>query len=292
MPLADADVRRWREQALGPDTEWVPTLLQVRGDQVRAWHGPRMGFRLAAWLGPVATLRVLTAVGRLHRRASGKTSELPGDSSVPHGVNRAQFLRLVAGAGVAAGVVFAGNAPAFATKEQRSAHAWVHVNRARLPQTYAAIAAYPVSYRRAIFQAVEPAARSRLWVDHLRQYRSERTDLTPGQQDILDRAAELAGVESTFAEPGAADLRHVDEIHRAAVAELGEHEAYRALGVLGPAEDDVDLLAWRPDCECAFESPWCGSRRTCHNAPGIDDCNYASSGCGTFWRYPCKGMCR
>ncbi|MFC9433698.1 bacteriocin fulvocin C-related protein [Nocardia sp. NPDC057030] len=291
MPLADADVRRWREQALGQDAEWAPTLLRVRGDEVRAWCGPRLGFKLAGWLGPIATLRVLTAVGRLHRRASGKASELPG-ASAPHGVNRAQFFRLVAGAGVAAGVVFAGNAPAFATKEQRSAQAWVHANRARLPQTYAGIAAYPVSYRRAIFQSVEPEVRSRLWVEHLRQYRSVRSTLTPRQQDILDRAVILAGRESTFAEQGADDLRHVDEMHQAAVAELGEHEAYRALGMLGPAEDSADLLAWRPDCECAFESPWCGSRRTCHNAPGIDDCNYSGSGCGTFWRYACKGMCR
>jgi hypothetical protein len=59
-PLADDDVARWREQALGPAAAWAPTLIRVRGGgRARAWTGPAMGVRLVRVLGPAAAVRLL-----------------------------------------------------------------------------------------------------------------------------------------------------------------------------------------------------------------------------------------
>ncbi|WP_280454730.1 bacteriocin fulvocin C-related protein [Nocardia brasiliensis] len=291
LPLADTQVRRWREQSLGPGADWVPTLLRLTDGRTRAWCGPAIGWRLGRLLGPATTLRVLTALGRLHRIAAGKASELPGASTAPDAVTRAKFLRLAAGAGVAAGLVFTTNTPAFAAKGDQSAHAWVHANRGRLPQTYAEVTAYPLAYRRAIYQASAPSVRSALWTEHLHRFRSARPYLTTRQLDVLDRAAELAARESVFTAQGAAELSRAEELHRSAVAEFGVREVYQAFGMLGPVEAGTTFLAKSPDCECAFQHDYCGRLR-CRNRPGIDNCNYSNSGCGWFWGEPCAGLCR
>ncbi|WP_069159696.1 bacteriocin fulvocin C-related protein [Nocardia altamirensis] len=289
LPLANADVRRWRDQALGREIDWAPTLLRVTGPRVRAWTGPVLGWRLARVLGPAATLRVMSALGRLQRQAAGKAGELPG--AAPDVVSRARFFRLAAGAGVAAGLVFTGNTPAFATKGEQSAQAWVLANRANLPRGYAEVIAYPLAYRRAIYQASPPAVRSALWSAHLREYRSARPHLTTEQLDVLNRAAALAARESVFTAQGVAQLRQAEDVHRSAVAELGAHEVYQAFGMLGPIEAATTQVARYRDCECAFQHDYCG-RYTCHNQPGRDNCNYLSDGCGWFWNEPCAGLCR
>ncbi len=291
LPLADMDVRLWREQALGATADWAPTLLQVTEDRVRAWHGPGLGWRLARLLGPASTLRVVSALGQLQRLAAGKASELPGASTSPDAISRAKFFRLAAGAGVAAGLVFTGNTPAFAGKGEQSAQAWVHANRGRLPQSYTEVTAYPQTYRRAIYQASTPSVRSALWSEHLRVYRSARPHLTNRQLEILDRAAGLAARESIFTPQGVAELRQSEDLHRSAMAELGAEEVHLAFGMLGPAAEGTTILAKSPNCECAFQHDYCGRLR-CRNRVGIDACNYSPDGCGWFWNEPCAGLCR
>lgn len=44
-------VRQWRERALGADAPWRPTLFAVEGEQVRAWTGPAMAWKLGKLLG-------------------------------------------------------------------------------------------------------------------------------------------------------------------------------------------------------------------------------------------------
>jgi hypothetical protein len=54
LPLRDYRVAAWRAEA--GDPPWAPTLLVVEhaedGDEVRAWHGPRLVPGLLAVLGP------------------------------------------------------------------------------------------------------------------------------------------------------------------------------------------------------------------------------------------------
>ena len=63
LSLNDPFMARWREQALGKDAPWVPTLVEVEGDAIRAWTGVRMGARLSHALGPLATWRVMQVLG-------------------------------------------------------------------------------------------------------------------------------------------------------------------------------------------------------------------------------------
>ncbi len=71
LPLSRPDVRSWREQALGAEPRWVPTLLRVEGDKARAWTGVGMAMPLARRLGPAATVRVLRGLGQMRRQADG-----------------------------------------------------------------------------------------------------------------------------------------------------------------------------------------------------------------------------
>ncbi len=57
--LTDPQVEHWREQALGKDAPWTPTLFTVESGSIKAWTGRRMGLILARKLGIVATWRVL-----------------------------------------------------------------------------------------------------------------------------------------------------------------------------------------------------------------------------------------
>lgn len=282
LPLADADVRRWREHALGPEAAWAPTLLRV-GDGVRAWTGPRIAAPLVRRLGAAATVRVLSALGRLSRRANGRADELPSAGEPSRSVmGRAQFLRLGAGAGVAAGLILTGRTPAFAAKEKQSAQAWVQAHRNDLPQRYAEVIRYPESYRKEIFHASSPKVRSRLWTEHIENYRAKAAHLTPGQRDVIERALRLVRSESTFSGDGAVRPR-LRDLKRAGIREFGHDEAYALLAVLGRATPRTALRD-DYDCECNTTDVWCGGgscKPSCNEVPN----------CGTAWMEPCNGKC-
>jgi hypothetical protein len=76
--------------------------MEIEGPKVRAWTGRRMGFALSRVLGPIATWRVMQVLGELG--LAEKAEELP-IGAVVAGMNRAQFLKGVAGAAVAMSVL-------------------------------------------------------------------------------------------------------------------------------------------------------------------------------------------
>lgn len=96
--LREPQVEEWRKRALGEDAPWAPTLLEVRGFKVRAWTGPLMGINLGRFLGPVATWRVMQALGEVG--AALKRDESPA-AKIVAGMSRGQFLKGVGGAAVA-----------------------------------------------------------------------------------------------------------------------------------------------------------------------------------------------
>ena len=100
--LREPQVQEWRKNALGEDAPWAPTLLEVKGFKVRAWTGPRMGINLGRFLGPVATWRVMQALGEVG--AAARADESPA-AKVVAGMSRGQFLKGVGGAAVAMSVL-------------------------------------------------------------------------------------------------------------------------------------------------------------------------------------------
>ncbi|MFI2077585.1 bacteriocin fulvocin C-related protein [Streptomyces triculaminicus] len=276
MPLDDPRVRAWRAQALGPNPPHAPTLFRVadRKASVRAWTGWPMGTRLALRLGPRSTARLLRALG-----SEGRVPDAPAE-----GMGRGRFVRL-AGLGVAAVVLGGGLVSrAWATTP---AQRWVRANRARLPREYEAFAAHEMSYRQAIFAALEPADRSHLWLEHLARYRASHPGLTAEQRRVLGRAEVLFGRESTFAGRMTDTLhQELESLREDAIAALGRDEGRAALATLGPA-----AVAALPGCTCSCFSSWC-SPGDCVCCVRECWCQPKLNGCGTGFAYMCLGTCR
>jgi hypothetical protein len=296
LALADEEVRRLRERALGVDAAWTPTLLRVDGDRVRAWTGAAMSVRLSRRLGPSDTARVIHALGALRRRSQGYASELPGAPSGKVAMSRAKFLRFGAGTGVAAGLVLFGKVPAFADDENRSAVDWAAKNSKNLPHTYNSVIRYPLRYRRAIFNASNVNVRRNLWIDHVNTYQNAHPTLSTRQRGVIDRTRAMLADRSTFTtEPTSQVQNQLDELHKDAVAAFGKSEAYALLGALGPAAAPSarpsSVSPDVPTCPCFSAAN--GTQDFCDSGKCTVDerCEWQQSGCGIFWINPCNGDC-
>lgn len=288
LPLAHPKVEAWRRQALGPHAPWKPTLLKVtdEGTQVSAWTGPAMGIWLTHRLGLQSTMRVLAALERL-RSGEEEPATKQMDSRV---IGRAQFLRLCAGGAVAAGMIMLGKMPAFAAgvnKPEMEAQAWVEANKAHLPQTYDALVAHPMAYRKAIYRVSTPKVRGQFWVEHITRYRAAHPKGSAEQEAILDRFLHLARTDLK-------SLTKADE--QAAIAAFGKDKAYAIFATLGPEpmpKPSQISAALKPslastvneNCNCTVGHDWCDSS-TCYRG-GCD----IVGGCGAVWSYDCNGLC-
>ncbi|MYW00085.1 bacteriocin fulvocin C-related protein [Streptomyces sp. SID3343] len=277
LPLTDPDVQAWRRRSLGPAPKWVPTLLRVRRDAVRAWTGPTMALALARHLGPRTTTRVLRALGRLEQDAAGEST--PESDA---GLGRKHFLRLLGGTATAIGLIATAQTPALAQSAHVRASAWVEANMADLPRDYAEIARHPLPYRKAIHRVLTPRERSRVWADHLRWYRAGHPDLTPAQNRIVDDAF---AVVTTGLASGTAPREELHALGRSAREAFGPDEAAALLSTLGPVPAQASTAA---ACTCSTVDPYCswlfdcGTRIRCTRVP---------NDCGTLWNEDCNGTC-
>jgi hypothetical protein len=279
LPLTDAKVEQWRKQALGQEAPWAPTLLKIasQGTQVRAWTGPAMGIWLVRRLGLRSTMQVLAALGQLQRV---EEEHLPKQTD-QRIIGRAQFLRLCAGGTVAAGLILMGKTPVFAAggnQAEAKVQAWIEANKGHLPETYDAVVAYPMPYRRAIYRASTPQVRGQLWEEQLNRYRAAHPGLSPEQETVLDRSLHLT--RTNFA-----SLTEADE--KAAISAFGKDEALALFATLGPLSAPMATPADDgPDCGCTVGHDYCGGNTSCQ----YTYCNYVG-GCGPFWSYQCNGLC-
>ncbi|WP_335940213.1 bacteriocin fulvocin C-related protein [Streptomyces sp. PTD5-9] len=303
LPLTDAAVRRWRQEALGADPAWAPTLLRVADGAARAWTGPRMAPRLVRRLGPRATGRVLVALGELRRAArAGQPLAAADGVAVPERergrsrMSRKHFLLLASGAGAAIGMTVAGRTPAFARSAQTEARSWVAAHRGALPRTYAAIAPLPSAVRQAVLVELSPAERSRVWTEHLENFRAAHPALTAQQSRVVREALDLAGSEATFAggepEPGSGLQRRVSAVETAAKEAFGMADSAALLVTLGPADTAPaardEAAARLATCNCSTTSVWC----TVWEGPHCQCCFCSTtSGCGFLGMYQCNGTC-
>ena len=96
--LNDPIMEHWREQALGKDAPWAPTLVEVEDGSIKAYTGARMGARLARTLGPAVTWRVAKILGDTRKGKEVGVSPYLG-------LSRSQFLKGVGGAVVGMSVL-------------------------------------------------------------------------------------------------------------------------------------------------------------------------------------------
>ncbi|HEY6320780.1 MAG TPA: bacteriocin fulvocin C-related protein [Thermoanaerobaculia bacterium] len=193
-------------------------------------------------------------------------------------------------------------APAFAADPScQERQAALASRLADLPKTYDAISTYPVDLRRAIFRTATPQARAELWTTQLQRILAERSNLTPAQVDVIQRALVLMTPE-LFAASGSgsnspraheADLAALEREIRAAFEPA---QAAGIFAVLGKSDSGLggSVLVHKgvpivPDgiqCSCSTDSDWCSGAYSCWGA----NCDQ-SGGCGTLWLYTCNGLC-
>lgn len=126
----------WREEALGKEAKWAPTLFEVEGEKVlRAWTGWKMGFALSRKLGPSSTWQVMQALGEVG--AAPKVEETAVVEKLPEkaaeavsGMSRSQFIKGVGGAAVAISIVSGGLLVSPAEAARRNP--WATVRRRKI----------------------------------------------------------------------------------------------------------------------------------------------------------------
>jgi hypothetical protein len=287
-PLTRSEIEDLRQRVYGSTPPWRPTLIRDRGETVRAWVGARMAFRLALRLGARSSIRVLRALGEVReasiRQSASQEAPEPGSASA---MSRKNFLRLTGGVAFVAGLTVAGQTPAFAESDMSRARAWVAANAAKLPTTYDQIGTYPIAYRKAILAKLQPGQVSKLWIEQLARYRDAHKSMTAAQSKVLNDGIALLDRLAAAADP---DALHADleTFTAAAKSAFGEDEAATLFAQLGPADRNSKALvaAGNPVCSCSVQSDYCGAFFNC----GYTVCNQ-QSGCGTFYRYTCNGLC-
>ena len=278
LSLSRPDVREWREQAFGADAPWKPTLIRV-DETVAAWTGVGMSVQLVRSLGLRSSIRVLRALGELKHQTS---------AAHPTGVGRRRALRIGAGAVVAAGMMIAGQVPSFGA----TAEGWVAKNPGKLPHDYDEFSTYSLTYRKAIFRALPPQARSQLWVAQFQRYRSAHPGLTAAQRAVLDRAEAIAADPNTHG-TAMTEAKHAkfQQLGSAARDAFGAEEAsvlFTSLGPAAPGAFGPRQPADDPNCTCSTTDDWCGAPNWCFYVK--DQCVFVG-GCGSQWVYLCDGFC-
>lgn len=286
LPLKHPDVCRWREESLGSRAPWAPTLLRVQRDSARAWTGKAIAIPLVRHLGPRSTIRVLRSLGDLRSRQSVLSAgQMKGET-----IARAHFLKLVAGAGLAAGIILSGRAPAFADPGDSMVRRWVEENMDRLPRLYDDVVAYPVEYRKAIYSAHTPAVKSQLWVEHLKRYRATHPGLSEEQDHLIGRALKIASNEAMFdSRRGMSnDVRQqVDELGESTRKAFGLDESYALIGTLGPSERPSLQPPGTTGCKCTITSDFCTPGAYCYSGGCVE-----SEFCGMLYVERCNGLCK
>jgi hypothetical protein len=115
MSLREPQMMAWREEELGTEAPWKPTLVEISNSTTRAWVGGKMSVALVRNLGVQNTWNLLKIIGEI--------SEVQGQQSPPASgllgtkVPRASFLKGIIGAGVGVAILANGPAARAATAE-------------------------------------------------------------------------------------------------------------------------------------------------------------------------------
>lgn len=279
-PLEDEDVSRWRQEALGADPPWAPTLIKIDRGQAQAWTGLGMAIRLLNRLGPRATVRLLRKFGEQRRRSKNPIA-------TGGGLGRKDFLRLGTGAVAAVALVALGKTPAFADpgKRLQAAQAWVRANPDKVPQGYDDLAPFDSLYRKVILQELKPTHRARLLAEHISRRSAALPPMSAEQTSVLERVTHLLADERVFTQAWR-DEHHatLEELKDASIAAFGRDTARKLFGTIGPEPIETFGQA----CECSTESDWCAV--VCIY-DGRDRCIHLTRGCGFLHDYPCNGCC-
>lgn len=192
---------------------------------------------------------------------------------------------------------------------------------------YSDLSALPLKERKATFRNASSTSKSDLWRTHLALFLVKDPKLNEWQKEIILTAMSLVSpgyfevrsnspawkekvrdplrsleqeILSAFSfEDGAKIFATLGGDTEAAKRTSGSFMLsginYKQLSDSGPYNDRThnrfsgqDMLAERSSCDCSLDSDWCPISGYCN----ASTCSSTQSGCGTFWSYPCNGVCR
>ncbi|MCP3104283.1 bacteriocin fulvocin C-related protein [Myxococcus sp. K15C18031901] len=167
------------------------------------------------------------------------------------------------------------------------AEAWVRANTNQLPTTYNDFSQHSMAYRKAIFAALPPEARSALWRQHFEHYLAAHPGLDEAQTEFIQELIALAA-PSLFAKVATQANQKGPDFSKqkeAAVKLFGTTEATLLLATLGPQEK---LAGNKANCTCNTIDDWCVTPTLCTRGT---TCTIVLTGCGSVWLQPCNGDC-
>lgn len=173
---------------------------------------------------------------------------------------------------------------------------------------YYDLSALPIKDAKASFRNALSNDKSELWRTHLALFLVRRPQLNEKQKKVILAAMSLATpefFEMRSSDPGwktkvREPLRSLEEQIASA---FSRQDAMKIFATLGDNTESANCSATyarsvllkninyqRPaaSCECSTVSDWCPISGYC----SAGNCNPTQSGCGTFWTYPCNGVCR
>ena len=197
-------------------------------------------------------------------------------------------------------------------------------SQGELLQNYNEISTLPMKQRKASFRNASARKKSEFWKTQLALYLAMHPELNDGQKEIILVAMSL--VPPQWFEIPSDDPswkvrveEPLREFESRILAFFSKEEGARIFATLGDPETSVrgfdqggsissqiisyvhtnasdtyrlnrfveqgqDIEIERSgDCVCSSQSDWCW------NYCGGSGCNHTTSGCGTFWSYPCNG---
>lgn len=192
----------------------------------------------------------------------------------------------------------------------------------RVAEMYQAMSSVPVNQRRVLYASLEAGRKSQLWTMQLRLFLTTHPELSDEQKSIINELITLAGNAQLFsAEPNPATTeadgdallnqlgKEFRELfprpHWALIHQLGPTDPMQMIAAEPAAEQACATTTaspelsqttnatpkptCTPDCECYPYDDYCW---ICFLKCVGGGCYFSKSGCGTFWRKPCTGMCR
>jgi hypothetical protein len=196
-----------------------------------------------------------------------------------------------------------------------------------LLRMYFDVSALPLKERKATFRNASSTSKSDLWRTHLALFLVKDPKLNEWQKEIILTAISLVSpayfevqsnspawkekvrtplrsleqeiLDAFSFEDGAKIFATLGDDAQAAKRTLGSFMLsninYKQFSGSGPYNDRThnrfasqDMLAERGPCDCSLDSDWCPISGYCN----ASTCSSTQSGCGTFWSYPCNGVCR
>ena len=186
---------------------------------------------------------------------------------------------------------------------------WVNSHREDLPQTIGELSSFPVSYRVAVFNALPPETKSRLWTEKLETFLAGTPQLTPAQKAVIEMGIGVTTPEAYTTKKGSIEWalieQRLEQIQHRALQAFSENELFTTFFVLGTPDPTYELAATWPillrrtmrnlftasafNCSCSRRQSFCFHLFASCQVTG---CTPTERGCGWFFLARCDGQCR